>query len=255
MVMIYKAPTASLVLFCFLLFLIPETTAISSGEVHHHPGAATSKLRRRSAPLSETYSGKGTYHPDDWTSGNCAFIKWPRPQGLGPVAIASNMWNSSQSCGACLEIEGPSGGRFTGIVSNQCPSCEQNGLDLDVGIWNQVSGNQSPGIISLKWKIVPCGFSKPIIFMNKSGVSQYWTSIQVQGANTPLKSLEVSTNGGSSWTALERQSNSNYFQPKDGKGLGTTGDIRVTCLSGKQFVTKNVDLANPESPKPGSANC
>ncbi|KAA1128432.1 hypothetical protein PGTUg99_002081 [Puccinia graminis f. sp. tritici] len=93
------------------------------------------------------------------------------------------------------------------------------------------------------------------MFMNKTGVSKDWNSIQVQGANTPLKSLEVSTDGGSSWTPLEVQSNSNYYQPKNGKGLGTTGDIRVTFLSGKQFVTKNIELATPESPKAGSGNC
>ncbi|POW19911.1 hypothetical protein PSHT_04026 [Puccinia striiformis] len=246
----------SLILSCFLLI----THAISSGTPHHHSGAASSKFQRRqgSGALSATYSAKGTTYVSLPSFGlihfawNCAFTKWPQPSGFGAVAVASNQWNSSQNCGACLEVTGP-GGVFKAIISNQCPSCEANGLDLDDDIWNQVSGNKPKGIIQIQWKIVSCGFSKPILFMNKSGVSQYWNSIQVQGSNTPVKSLEISTNGGSSWTLLERQSNSNYFQPKDGKGLGTTGDIRVTCLSGKQFISKNIDLATAESPKPGGA--
>lgn len=139
-----------------------------------------------------------------------------------------------------------------------------------------------------------------MLFMNKSGASQYWNSIQIQEANTPVTSLEVSTDGGSSWIPLERKSESNfcewhvildYFfyqeasfygcgdmirpinpeaslskilisyrhvhpvQPQDGKGLGARGDIRVTCLSGKKFVSKNLDLATPEEPQPGSGNC
>ncbi|KAA1064499.1 hypothetical protein PGT21_005324 [Puccinia graminis f. sp. tritici] len=265
--MVYNAPRIripmALLLFCFSLNLIQLTSASSSGAAHHQAGTAKSKIKRSSCAsrkkpngpaLTQTYSGKGTRNPTAGGGGNCAFTKWPVPKGYGPLAIATNQWNSAKACGACIEVEGP-GGKFMGIVNDQCPSCEPNGLDLDSNLWNQVSGNKPPGIIQIKWKIVPCGFSKPVMFMNKTGVSKDWNSIQVQGANTPLKSLEVSTDGGSSWTPLEVQSNSNYYQPKNGKGLGTTGDIRVTCLSGKQFVTKNIELATPESPKAGSGNC
>ncbi|POW15904.1 hypothetical protein PSTT_01829, partial [Puccinia striiformis] len=250
------------IFFFFLLNMITSAITTSSGVAHHHAGTARSKVRRgncstrkRSAgpPLSETISGKGTHWNANWGTGNCVFSKWPKPRGYGAVAMSSNHWKEAQVCGACLEVTGP-GGTFKGVVSDQCPSCKDDGIDLDTDIWYQVSGNKDFGIIEVKWKIVPCEWSTPLLFMNKIGVSQYFTSIQVQGANTPLKSLEVSTNGGSSWIPLKLQGNSNYYQPNGG-GLGAKADVRVTCSSGKQFVTKDVDLTTVESPKPGSENC
>ncbi|PLW42295.1 hypothetical protein PCASD_07724 [Puccinia coronata f. sp. avenae] len=145
---IFRIPT-SFFLFVALLNWITPTPV---GATHSRLKRSSCRPKRTSdgAALTATFSGKGTHNPDDWGSGNCAFTKWPRPAGFGAVAMASNQWNSSGICGACLEITG-SGGTFKGIVGNQCPSCEPNGLDLDTDIWNQVSGHKDFGIIQLTW--------------------------------------------------------------------------------------------------------
>ncbi|KAH9822309.1 Non-catalytic module family EXPN [Melampsora americana] len=185
-------------------------------------------LPKRTALTSPQFQSQGT----NW--------HWPRPENLGYIAIA-------------ISVTGP-GGTFTGIVGDQCPSCVKDGLDLDDSFWKQLSGNQSPGIIKITWSIVPCGFSKPLQFINKEGTSQYWNSIQVAGSNTPIKSLEIASQGTENWTALKIQSNSNYWQPDNG-GIGGTADIKVTCQDGSTFITKGVDIATPLKITSAESNC
>ncbi|KAA1092584.1 hypothetical protein PGT21_007853 [Puccinia graminis f. sp. tritici] len=112
-------------------------------------------------------------------------------------------------------------------------------------------------------EIVPCNFSTPIEFINKDGVSKDWNSIQVAGAEVPIRSLEVmpianESSGGTgqrSWIRLTKQSNSNYFQPESGKGLGKSADIKVTCDNGKKIITKNVELDKPLNITDAVGNC
>ncbi|KNF01509.1 hypothetical protein PSTG_05289 [Puccinia striiformis f. sp. tritici PST-78] len=165
-------------------------------------------------------------------------------------------------CGACISITGPFG-THKGIVSDQCASCKADSLDLGPELWKQVSNGQNPGVLPINWFIVPCNFSTPIKFINKDGVSKDWNSVQVAGAEVPIRSLEVMpiTNPGSedieskSWIRLTKQSNSNHFQPESGKGLGKLADLRVTCDNGKQIITKNVKLDRPTNTTDAVGNC
>lgn len=199
----------------------------------------------------------------NWPTGNCLFERWPQPQGLGSIAIASNLWNSARVCGACLSITAPSGKVHQAIVSDQCASCKANGLDLSLELWKQVSDNQNPGVLNITWKMVSCNFSTPIKFINKIGTSSDFTSVQVAGSNRPISSLEIlpagSQSGGSignkSWIKLSRQSNSNYFQPSSSQGFGTRGDLRVTCDNGKQIITRDILLDRPFNTTDAEGNC
>ncbi|OAV96694.1 hypothetical protein PTTG_08504 [Puccinia triticina 1-1 BBBD Race 1] len=212
--------------------------------------------------VGRTYHGEATTWNASWATGNCLFQDWPQPKGLGPIAIASNLWNSSSICGACIAITGP-GGTHKGVVSDQCPSCKADSLDLGPDLWKEVSNGQNPGVLPITWEIVPCNFSKPMEFINKDGVSKYWNSVQVAGADAPIKSLEVmpisnASYGGTarkSWIRLTKQSNSNYFQPESGKALGESADIKVTCDNGKQIITKNVELDHPRNTTNAVGNC
>ncbi|POW17630.1 hypothetical protein PSTT_00386, partial [Puccinia striiformis] len=157
--------------------------------------------------------------------------------GPSPIARSSNLWNSA--------------------------ACKADSLDLSPELWKQVSNGQNPGVLPINWEIVPCNFSTPIKFINKDGVSKDWNSVQVAGAEVPIRSLEVMpiTNPGSedieskSWIRLTKQSNSNNFQPESGKGLRKLANLRVTCDNGKQIITKNVELDRPTNTTDTVGNC
>lgn len=211
----------------------------------------------------QVFQAEATAYGANWPTGNCLFERWPQPQGLRSIAIASNLWNSARVCGACLSITAPSGKVHQAIVSDQCASCKANGLDLSLELWKQVSDNQNPGVLNITWKMVSCNFSTPIKFINKIGTSSDFTSVQVAGSNRPISSLEIlpagSQSGGSignkSWIKLSRQSNSNYFQPSSSQGFGTRGDLRVTCDNGKQIITRDILLDRPFNTTDAEGNC
>ncbi|KNZ60588.1 hypothetical protein VP01_1532g7 [Puccinia sorghi] len=188
---------------------------------------------------------------------SCLFEKWPQPPGLGAIAMASNLWNSSGVCGACISINGPSGEAHQGIVSDQCPSCKEYSLDLAPDLWSLVSNNKTPGVLNISWEFVSCNFSTPIQFINKDGVSNSSTSVQVDGSNTPISSLEVlpTAHDSKEWIKLIRQASSNFFQPEDNAGLGSIGDLRITCGDGKTIVTNEVNLDQPFGITNATGNC
>lgn len=104
-----------------------------------------------------------------------------------------------------------------------------------------MSGGQQPGIIDITWSVlafflvplrkvaklkifveysktncfrsvVPCSFSEELQFINNSGTSQYWVSIQVASSNTAIQSLEISQVGTENWKALKLGTDSNYCE-------------------------------------------
>ncbi|KAI9605773.1 hypothetical protein H4Q26_004139 [Puccinia striiformis f. sp. tritici PST-130] len=179
-----------------------------------------------------SYQGEATTYDSKWSIGNCLLSNWPQPKGLGPVAIAQNLWDSSRMCGACVSITS-SFGTYLGIVTDQ-------------------SDAHSPMQLYFSNPILQCAWHEPILDRN-----------QVAGSNNPIKSLEASAiskdsgDGDSSeWIELVRQSNANRFSPPKGKGgLGTSADLRVTCNDGKQFITKGVNLIDSSKPTAASGNC
>ncbi|KAI9611310.1 hypothetical protein KEM48_004551 [Puccinia striiformis f. sp. tritici PST-130] len=205
-----------------------------------------------------SYQGEATTYDSKWSIGNCLLSNWPQPKGLGPVAIAQNLWDSSRMCGACVSITS-SFGTYLGIVTDQS-DVKPNSLDLGPDVWSQVSNHQKSSALPIT---CPMQFTSPIQFYNARGTNPYWTAIQVAGSNNPIKSLEASAisrdsgDGDSSeWIELVRQSNANRFSPPKGKGgLGTSADLRVTCNDGKQFITKGVNLIDSSKPTAASGNC
>lgn len=64
--------------------------------------------------------------------------------------------------------------------------------------------------------------------------------MQVIGADVPVKSLEVSTDGGKAWQPTTRQEY-NFFENPRGFGADTVS-IRVTGETGKSVVVHGVDM-------------
>jgi expansin (peptidoglycan-binding protein) len=90
------------------------------------------------------------------------------------------------------------------------------------------------GIVATTYRFVECGITSPLVLHNKSGTSQYWFAMQVVNASEPVASLEVSTDGGNTWTATTRTTY-NYFEYAAGFRSASM-DIRVTSITGATVV-------------------
>ncbi|KAG0146084.1 hypothetical protein CROQUDRAFT_715789 [Cronartium quercuum f. sp. fusiforme G11] len=212
-------------------------------------GAQRTGSSTSGTPLSPLYQGIGTTWGGNWQGGklfrNCDFVSWPQPAGLPEVAIPGNLWNNASLCGACVEVTGPTGLKKLAVAGDSCFSCSAYGLDLDPLMWGAVTGNASPSALPITWQVVPCGFNGSMKIINKDGVSGYFLSMQVAGANQPVKSLEISTDGGTNWLPTDRQTSDNYFQVANQPKDTSTVDVRITCADGTQVVSKNVDYTRP----------
>lgn len=83
------------------------------------------------------------------------------------------------------------------------------------------------------------------------GTSAHWFSMQVRNSNLPVKSLEVSTNSGKTWTGTTRR-DYNFFENPSGF-LVDTVDVRITSSTGSTIIVKNVG-AKPSTEYPASGN-
>ncbi|KAL2888068.1 Expansin-like protein 6 [Ceratocystis lukuohia] len=183
--------------------------------------------------------GKATFYGGNLSGGTCSFTEYTIPSGLFGVAYPTPDWDNSGNCGACLEVTGPNGNTLTVMVVDSCPSCEAGHLDLFSDAFLQFA-DASAGEIGVSYKFVTCGITSPIVLHNKSGVSAYWFSMQVVNSNEPVKSLEVSVDGGATWEATKRQ-DYNFFEKNTGFGTAKV-DVRVTSETGKTLIVKDVSI-------------
>lgn len=183
-----------------------------------------------------TYSGTSTFYGGNLSGGNCMFNNYTLPSGLYGTAYSGAVWNNAAKCGACIEVTGPTH-TITAMIVDQCPECAQGHLDLFPDAFTAVGGTD--GTVSTSYKFVECGITSPIVVRNKEGTSNSWFSMQVINHNQPVKSLEVSTNGGSSWQATTRR-DYNYFEQASGFGVDWM-KVRVTSTTGEQIIVSRVN--------------
>lgn len=194
-----------------------------------------------SAAKAATISGKSTFYGGNLSGGTCSFTGYTLPAGLYGTAFSGSAWASSGNCGGCVRVTGPNGNQITAMIVDKCPECDEGHLDLFQNGFEKL-GTLSAGIISTSYTFVECGITSPIVLKNKSGTSQWWFSMQVMNANERVSKLEVSTDGGRTWAGTNRQDYNFFEQPS---GFGTSAvDVRVTSVSGKTIVAKNVKVAS-----------
>ncbi|TPX14638.1 uncharacterized protein E0L32_005330 [Thyridium curvatum] len=199
---------------------------------------------KSSAGDDASVSGKSTFYGGNTQGGMCSFSTYTIPSGLFGTAFSGSAWDSAANCGACVRVTGPNGNSITAMIVDQCPECDKGHLDLFQDAFAKL-GDISAGIIPTSYTFVPCGISSPLVLHNKSGTSAYWFSMQVVNANEPVASLEVSTDGGSSWQKTQR-AQYNFFENQSGFGTESV-DVRVTSRAGKTIVVKNVSVASDAS--------
>uniref|UniRef100_A0A0D2Y985 Uncharacterized protein n=1 Tax=Fusarium oxysporum (strain Fo5176) TaxID=660025 RepID=A0A0D2Y985_FUSOF len=182
----------------------------------------------KSTPLGDgaSVSGSSTFYGGNLAGGNCMFSTYTLPSGILGTAFSGQKWDNSANCGACIEIV------------DKCPECDPGHLDLFPDAFKAVGGTD--GIVKTSYKFVECGITTPLVLHNKEGTSANWFSIQVVNANEPVKSVQVSTDGGSTWKSTERK-DYNFFENPAGFGK-TSVDVKVTSSTGKSVVVKNVGV-------------
>ncbi|ORY68923.1 RlpA-like double-psi beta-barrel-protein domain-containing protein-containing protein [Pseudomassariella vexata] len=189
---------------------------------------------------SDAVSGSATFYGGNVAGGTCSFTSYTLPSSLFGTAFSGSSWDTAAHCGQCVEVTGPDGDKLTAMIVDQCPECEASHLDLFQNAFETLA-DVSKGVIDISYEFVECGITTPISLRNKEGTSAYWFSMQVINANVPVTKLEVSTDGGSSWTATERQEY-NFFENQSGFGTETVS-IRITGEGGKTIVVDNVSIA------------
>ncbi|OJD32601.1 carbohydrate-binding module family 63 protein [Diplodia corticola] len=199
------------------------------------PGTSPNPLARRAN------SGEATFYGGNVSGGMCSFTGYTIPSGIYGTALSDANWDTAGNCGACVKVTRPSSGKsLTAMVVDQCPGCGTNHLDLFQDGF-MLLGTASEGIIDVSWDFVKCGITTPITLKNKEGTSAYWFSMQVVNSNERVKSLQVSTDGGSTWKDTTRKEY-NFFENQSGFGTDTVA-VKVTGVSGKTIITKDVKVS------------
>ncbi|PQE15246.1 extracellular cellulase allergen asp f7 protein [Rutstroemia sp. NJR-2017a WRK4] len=194
-------------------------------------------------------TGQATTYGGNTAGGTCSFSTYTLPASLFGTALSDSNWDNAANCGRCVSVTGPSGNSITAMITDECPGCGVNHLDLYPTAFTSLAP-LSEGIINVAWSYVDCPITTPLELHNKEGVSANWFSMQVVNAKEGVTKLEVSKDGGVTWGSTTRQTY-NFFEYAP--GYGSTVDVRVTGVSGSVVTVKNVAVT-PGSVVTASSN-
>ncbi|KAK8131769.1 rare lipoprotein A [Apiospora sp. TS-2023a] len=190
--------------------------------------------------LSAPVTGKASYTGGNLSGGKCMLSTYQLPAGIFGTALSAAVWDTSYHCGECINVTNSKGKSVTVMVVDICTPCEPTRLNLFQDAFAQLA-DLSKGIIDINYTYIPCGISStPLRLRNKAGTSAWWFSMQVVGADVPVKSLEVSTDGGLVWQPTTRQEY-NFFENPRGFGADVV-DIKVTGETGKSVIVHGVGM-------------
>ncbi|TGO31605.1 hypothetical protein BHYA_0488g00030 [Botrytis hyacinthi] len=181
-------------------------------------------------------SGQATTYGGNTQGGACSFSTYTLPSNIFGTAVSDTNWANAAECGRCISVTGPSGNSIIAMITDECPGCGMNHLDLYPTAFTSLAP-LSKGIINVTWDYVPCPITTPLQLHLKEGVSAYWFSMQVVNAAEGVAKLDVSTDGGKTWQSTTRTTY-NYFEHS--AGYGSKVNVRVTGLSGKTVIVNNV---------------
>jgi expansin (peptidoglycan-binding protein) len=219
-----------------MLFSISTLAAISAF-ASAALGAALPVSANPNTIAKRALSGQATFYGGNTSGGQCSFTQYTLPSGVYGTALSDSNWSTAYECGACVAVTGPNGKTITAMVTDQCPGCGTNHLDLYEDAFPNLAP-KSAGIINVSWSYVACPITSPLSIHMKSGVSQYWFSAQVVNAKLRTAKLEFSIDSGKTWKAATRTTY-NFFEYPAGSGAQTAW-IRVTSEKGDTVVVKNV---------------
>ncbi|MFJ5732089.1 expansin EXLX1 family cellulose-binding protein [Streptomyces paradoxus] len=209
--------------------------------------SSASRAASGTAPLAgrikpgTAYTGVATHY--DAGDGDGACLYGPSPD-LMVAAMNHTDYETSQACGAYIQVRAASGASVTVRVTNECPlPCAPGQLDLSKEAFAKLAG-LSAGRIPITWSLLSPSTSDTVSIRYKTGSSRHWCGIQALGHRNPLARLEVRTGGG--WSRLTRTEYNHFLSP-DGTGCG--GALRLTDIYGEQLTADGLAI-RPDTVQP-----
>jgi len=152
------------------------------------------------------YHGKASYY-NFRGSGNCSYLQPTKP--ILTAAVNTKQYDKASLCGACLQVIG---NKDTIIVrvEDRCPGCRFGEIDLSKAAFAQVE-DMGKGRALVKWKVVPCGYTKSIKLYVKKNHQDGRATVIVVNHNTPIKRLSIWND--TTWLPINRESH-NCFHIK-----------------------------------------
>jgi len=189
------------------------------------------------AAVAADRSGRATYYGNAAPGGACSFPAPPADHlttAAGPADYAQ-----AAACGGYLEVTGRRG-TIVVKVDNLCPECEPGHLDLSTEAFARLDA-LGAGVTPISFhQVVDPPLTAGLSFRVKEGSSQWWLALLVDGHGNPLRSVEVSADGGRSWKSLAR-TDYNYWLAAGGAGPGPFR-VRVTDLRGHSAVADGIAI-------------
>jgi len=189
------------------------------------------------AAVAADRTGRATYYGNAAPGGACSFPTPPADHlttAAGPADYAQ-----AAACGGYLQVTGR---RSTIVVKvdNLCPECEPGHLDLSTEAFARLDA-LGAGVTPISFhQVVDPPLTAGLSFRVKEGSSQWWLALLVDGHGNPLRSVEVSADGGRSWKSLTR-TDYNYWLAAGGAGPGPFR-VRVTDLPGHSAVVDGIAI-------------
>jgi expansin (peptidoglycan-binding protein) len=188
-------------------------------------------------PATSAHSGKATFYDLDGGLGNCSFPSAPADDLF--VALGPDEYSGAAACGTYLDVTGPKG-KVRVKVLDSCPECAAGHLDLSRTAFKKI-GAEVDGIIPIKYKTVPNpSVPGPLTVRVKEGSSQYWLAVLIDNHGNQLKSVTVSSAGGTSHAA--KRADYNYWEIDAGAGSGPF-KIKITDVYGRSATAAGISLS------------
>ncbi|OJJ18733.1 hypothetical protein BKI52_24340 [marine bacterium AO1-C] len=183
------------------------------------------------------HTGEGTFYGGVAGSagGNCGIPV--AADDFNHCALNNQDYNTSQACGACLEVKSASGKSIIVKVVDRCPECAPGDVDLTRQAFAKIE-DPTKGRIPITWRFVPCPVNNTTIKVNfKSGSSQFWTAIQLRNIRHAVTKLEYKKDD--AWVNIPRE-NFNFFI--ETAGIASPMTLRATSILNEQLIFENINI-------------
>lgn len=153
-------------------------------------------------------------------------------------AINTEDYNTSATCGSCVEVTRDGNRKVVITIADRCPietnpKCRKGHIDLSRAAFEQLGNTGNEGYLGtgnggdvgqISWRYVPCEDDGTTVSLTlKEHDNLYWNQVLVTGHRYPIVKVEVMKGG--SWVQTARQMY-NYWEPPEGD-MGGTGPYRV----------------------------